>query len=98
MPFFLALILLVLTSSSALAADDAATSDAGFNVINTFWVLFAAFLVFFMQAGFGMVECGMIRAKNASNVLMKNLLDFCFRLARFLHVWLCHHVRNGRSN
>jgi Amt family ammonium transporter len=41
-------------------------------------VLLAAFLVFFMQAGFGMVEAGMIRAKNAANILMKNLMDFCF--------------------
>jgi len=41
-------------------------------------VLLAAFLVFFMQAGFGMVEAGLIRAKNSANVLMKNLVDFSF--------------------
>ena len=46
--------------------------------LSTLWVLLAAFLVFFMQAGFGMVEAGLIRTKNAGNVLMKNLLDFCF--------------------
>jgi Amt family ammonium transporter len=40
------------------------------------WTIIAAFLVFFMQAGFAMVEAGFIRAKNAGNVLMKNLLDF----------------------
>lgn len=40
------------------------------------WTLIAAFLVFFMQAGFAMVEAGFIRAKNTGNVLMKNLLDF----------------------
>jgi len=45
--------------------------------IDTLWVLLAAFLVFFMQAGFGMVEAGFIRAKNACNILMKNLMDFC---------------------
>ncbi len=44
--------------------------------INTIWVLIAAFLVFFMQAGFGMVEAGFIRAKNTVNILMKNFLDF----------------------
>ena len=44
--------------------------------LNTLWVLLAAFLVFFMQAGFGMVEAGFIRAKNTSNILMKNFLDF----------------------
>jgi len=45
--------------------------------IDTLWVLIAAFLVFFMQAGFGMVEAGFIRAKNACNILTKNFLDFC---------------------
>jgi Amt family ammonium transporter len=45
--------------------------------INTIWVLMTAFLVFFMQAGFGMVEAGFIRAKNTSNILTKNFLDFC---------------------
>ena len=44
--------------------------------IDTVWVLFAAFLVFWMQAGFGMVEAGFTRAKNAANILMKNLMDF----------------------
>ena len=45
--------------------------------INTIWVVVAAFLVFFMQLGFGMLEAGFTRAKNASNILMKNLMDFC---------------------
>ncbi|MFH1753657.1 MAG: ammonium transporter [Candidatus Omnitrophota bacterium] len=45
--------------------------------LDTFWVLVAAFMVFFMQAGFGMVEAGFIRAKNACNILTKNFLDFC---------------------
>jgi Amt family ammonium transporter len=45
--------------------------------LDTAWVLLAAFLVFFMQAGFGMVEAGFIRAKNTCNVLTKNFLDFC---------------------
>lgn len=45
--------------------------------IDTVWVLLTAFLVFFMQAGFGMVEAGFIRAKNACNILTKNFLDFC---------------------
>ncbi len=40
------------------------------------WTCIAAFLVFFMQAGFAMVEAGMTRAKNAMNILMKNLMDF----------------------
>ena len=45
--------------------------------LDTMWVLIAAFLVFFMQAGFGMVEAGFIRAKNTCNILTKNFLDFC---------------------
>ncbi len=45
--------------------------------LDTVWVLLSAFLVFFMQAGFGMVEAGFIRAKNACNILTKNFLDFC---------------------
>ncbi|MBI3279249.1 MAG: ammonium transporter [Acidobacteria bacterium] len=41
------------------------------------WTLVAGALVFFMQAGFAMVESGFTRAKNAGNIMMKNLLDFC---------------------
>ncbi len=42
-----------------------------------FWYLIGAALVFWMQAGFAMVEAGFTRAKNAGNILMKNLMDFC---------------------
>ena len=45
--------------------------------LDTVWILLGAFLVFFMQAGFGMVEAGFIRAKNTCNILTKNFLDFC---------------------
>ncbi|MEA4816755.1 MAG: ammonium transporter [Lachnospiraceae bacterium] len=48
-----------------------------FSDVNTLWVLVAAALVFFMQAGFAMVETGFTRAKNAGNIIMKNLMDFC---------------------
>ncbi len=41
------------------------------------WTIVAGALVFFMQAGFAMVESGFTRAKNAGNIMMKNLLDFC---------------------
>lgn len=44
--------------------------------IDTVWVLVATTLVFFMQAGFAMVETGFTRAKNAGNIIMKNLMDF----------------------
>ena len=48
------------------------------NAIDTLWIILCAMLVFFMQAGFGMVEAGLVRSKNAGNVLMKNVLDFSF--------------------
>ncbi len=47
-----------------------------FSAVNTIWVLLGAAMVFFMQAGFAMVETGFTRAKNAGNIIMKNLMDF----------------------
>ncbi len=47
------------------------------SAVNTIWVLLGAAMVFFMQAGFAMVETGFTRAKNAGNIIMKNLMDFC---------------------
>jgi Amt family ammonium transporter len=57
--------------------DDGTVANGGlFNDTNTLWTCLAAFLVFFMQAGFAMVESGFTRAKNACNIMMKNLMDF----------------------
>jgi Amt family ammonium transporter len=50
------------------------------------WFLIAAALVFFMQAGFAMVETGFTRAKNAGNIIMKNLMDFCIGTIAFTFV------------
>lgn len=47
-----------------------------YSSIDTIWVLLGSVLVFFMQAGFAMVETGFTRAKNAGNIIMKNLMDF----------------------
>lgn len=47
-----------------------------FSSVDTIWTLLGAVLVFFMQAGFAMVETGFTRAKNAGNIIMKNLMDF----------------------
>lgn len=49
-----------------------------------FWYLIGAALVFWMQAGFAMVETGFTRAKNAGNILMKNLMDFCIGTVMFI--------------
>jgi Amt family ammonium transporter len=54
--------------------------------LDTVWLLLGAFLVFFMQAGFGMVEAGFIRAKNTCNILTKNFLDFCMASVAFFLV------------
>lgn len=62
------------------SAAELATLDKGMaelqNNLNIVWVCVAAFLVFFMQAGFAMVESGFTRAKNSCNIMMKNLMDF----------------------
>ncbi|MFQ6136206.1 MAG: ammonium transporter [Candidatus Hydrothermarchaeales archaeon] len=50
------------------------------------WVLVSGFLVFFMQAGFAMVEAGFTRAKNAGNILMKNIMDFAVGSLAFMAV------------
>ena len=49
-----------------------------YSSVDVIWTLLGAFLVFFMQAGFTLVESGFTRAKNAGNIIMKNLIDFCF--------------------
>jgi Amt family ammonium transporter len=46
--------------------------------INVIWLFIGAFLVFIMQAGFALVETGLTQAKNATNITMKNVMDFCF--------------------
>ena len=77
----------LLCGGAALAQDavpvDAVSADAIAAVkeevtlnLNIVWTCVAAFLVFFMQAGFAMVEAGFTRAKNAINIMMKNLMDF----------------------
>ena len=69
------------SSSSASMADESSQSIVALserlqNNLNVVWTCIAAFLVFFMQAGFAMVESGFTRAKNTINIMMKNLMDF----------------------
>lgn len=63
-----------------LDAVQSAATDTGFGI----WFLIGASLVFFMQAGFAMVETGFTRAKNAGNIIMKNLMDFCIGVPVFM--------------
>jgi Amt family ammonium transporter len=67
-----------------LNAIETALADYAFS-INTIWVLVTAALVFFMQAGFALVEAGFTRSKNTTNILFKNLMDFVFGTIGF---WL----------
>ncbi|MFP4661874.1 MAG: ammonium transporter [Halanaerobiales bacterium] len=72
--YVLFVLLFLLLFSLNVMAEPTAESNA--IAIDTIWVLLAAFLVFFMQAGFALVESGFTRAKNTGNIIMKNLMDF----------------------
>lgn len=61
---------------SIAGAEEATAADVQTH-LNYVWTLIAAALVFFMQAGFALVETGFTRAKNAVNIMFKNLMDFC---------------------
>ena len=70
-----------------LTSVDSAALEAVNSVIfgsHGVWFLIGAAFVFFMQAGFAMVEAGFTRAKNAGNIIMKNLMDFCLGTVAFM--------------
>jgi len=80
------LVMLLLGISNAFAEGEAATAadiETLQNNLNIVWTCVAAFLVFFMQAGFAMVESGFTRAKNTINIMMKNLMDFSIGTVAF---------------
>ncbi|MBN1524846.1 MAG: ammonium transporter [Spirochaetales bacterium] len=99
----LIIILVLIVVSTAVFAEDAALAappdtevvaeepagvDPGGRPVDFIWLIIAAVLVFFMQAGFAMVETGFTRAKNSANILMKNLLDYSIgSLVFFLFGW-----------
>jgi Amt family ammonium transporter len=79
----LALLCIVVNATLVWAGEEAPTVESNRTAIDMVqtnadyvWTLVAAALVFFMQAGFAMVESGFTRAKNAINIMMKNLMDF----------------------
>jgi ammonium transporter, Amt family len=67
----------VLLSCAAYAQTSDPTPASVQKNADILWTIVAASLVFFMQAGFAMVETGFTRARNAGNIMMKNLMDFC---------------------
>ena len=73
---YLAVALLLALPATGLADEVPVTAEDVQNNLNFVWTLVAAFMVFIMQAGFAMVETGFTRAKNACNIIMKNLMDF----------------------
>ncbi len=76
-PHFIFLVLfLVLVPGTFVFGAEKVTAEGVQRNLNFVWTLIAAFLVFFMQAGFALVEAGFTRAKNACNIIMKNLMDF----------------------
>jgi Amt family ammonium transporter len=64
-------------------AQESGPTDELLRGLNTTWVLITAFLVFWMQAGFALVEAGLTRSKNTTNILFKNLIDFVFATFAF---------------
>ncbi len=82
-PFALLILVALMSAPAVLASDPEPTVLTNKDAIdlvqthaNYLWTLVAACLVFFMQAGFAMVESGFTRAKNSINIMMKNLMDF----------------------
>jgi Amt family ammonium transporter len=71
-------------SAAAAGGSDVPTAAEVQKNLDFVWTMVAAFLVFFMQAGFAMVESGFTRAKNAVNIMMKNLMDFSVGSIAFL--------------
>lgn len=71
------------TATGAFAQDGGPTTEELGVVLDTMWLLVTAFLVFFMQAGFALVEAGLTRSKNTINIMMKNLMDFAIASIAF---------------
>jgi len=69
-------VMILLLTHGVMSEEEGPTAESNASAIDTVWTLMAAFLVFFMQPGFAMVEAGFTRAKNTCNILMKNIMDF----------------------
>ena len=94
----IAMIGLFLAAGAALAQGGPGAAIAALNVgVDTLWVLVAAALVFFMQAGFALVEAGLQSAKNVVNILMKNYMDFIIASIAFWAVGFGFMFADGNS-
>ncbi|MEO6329785.1 MAG: ammonium transporter [Ginsengibacter sp.] len=101
LPKMLLLLIITLFTGIPSFAQEAAAAPAPSlpqDVANIIWLCLTAFLVFFMQAGFAMVETGLTRAKNSANIMMKNLLDFCFGALLFWMTGYAIMYSSGDSN
>lgn len=75
--------LFLFATRTAFAQD---ATEPAVSAIDTVWVLFCAFLVFFMQAGFGFLEAGFVRSKNVVNILAENFMDTTMATVAFIFV------------
>jgi Amt family ammonium transporter len=81
-----ATVVAVTASSAVSAAEEGPTASDVQAVLDNVWILIAAVLVIFMQAGFALVEAGLTRGKNVANIFMKNLMDFVIGALLFFAV------------
>ena len=77
---------LLLAASPALAQGNTEASAIVQTVMDNLWVFIAGILVFFMQAGFALVEAGLTRSKNVANIMAKNIADMCIGVLAFYAV------------
>ena len=75
-PFLVLALLMAFTGVASAQSADPMTEELA-TAINVMWMLMAGFLVFFMQAGFALVETGFTRAKNVAHTMMMNMMVFC---------------------
>jgi len=75
----------ILATGSVFAEEDDPVAKVQATLDNV-WILLAAVLVIFMQAGFALVEAGLTRGKNVANIMMKNMMDFCVGVLVFFAV------------
>jgi len=94
----LAVLAALVIPRAAFAQDDEGPTPADLKVmVDTVWVMVAGFLVFWMNAGFGCVEAGLCRAKNATNILGKNFIVFAFATLAFWIVGFAIMFGDGNS-